>query len=274
MDGDIQKQSAKPLFPKILWERPINKRAAKSLLIIGGHATQFSATQLAYQEALAAGIGEAKVVLPDSVLKLTGHSNLPDCLFVPSNNSGAMAKAALEEILVYAGESDGILLAGELSENAETVSMLEGLVEQVKNPLAMTDEVIKSLLFATGKLIGGKNRLLITTMQTFIKLAEKLEMEITIQPGQSLFNKVEFLQTLANQTGLDLVLGGAETVVASNGKVSVTPTAKAGDLLGSGLISTFWLQHSGKFEALTTAAYIISQINSTNDLKNILAEPL
>src|SRR3990172_12023595 len=92
-------QTNQPIFPKILWERPINKRAAKQLLIVGGHSMHFSATQQAYLEAIATGVGEAKVVLPDSVLKLTGSSNLPDCLFVPSNTSGSMAKAALDEIL-------------------------------------------------------------------------------------------------------------------------------------------------------------------------------
>lgn len=267
--SDFLKQIDQPLFPKILWEKPINKRAAKSLLIIGGHATQFSATQLAYQEAKAAGIGEVKVVLPDSVLKLTGPKGLPDCLFVASNKSGSMAKVALDEIITYSKESDGVLLAGELSENAETVSMLESFIEQIDKPLIMTDEVIKSLLFAVDKIKQCKDLLLIASTQTFIKLAERLDLQINIHAAEGLINKLELLKSLVPEIKADYVLSGPETIVNAGSKSSVTETTKA-YTYGDGLFSTFWLQHPNKFEALTTGAWVINQIKSVNEIPAIL----
>lgn len=263
------KQTEQPLFPKVFWEKPVNKRSAKQLLIIGGHASEFSATQMAYQEAKAAGIGEAKVVLPDSVLKLTG--NRPDCMFVASTPSGSIAKAALPEIETYVQESDGLLLAGELSENAETVSVVETLARDCQKPLVFTQHAIGLLLHAPELINSKPNRLLAANTQTFLKLADAHKLEVRIQSGQNLLSKVDLLSNLQSALGLDLVLSGPETIVASGGEVSVTGTATA-NAFGDGLLSTFWLQHPNKFQALTAAAYVLAHAKNVEQIMPVLSK--
>lgn len=267
--SDFIRQDSDPLFPKILWERPINKRAAKKLLIIGGHATQFSATQLAYQEALAAGIGEAKVVLPASVLKVTG--NLPDCLFVPANASGSIARPALEEIESYIKDSDGVLLAGELSQNAETVSLLELIMRDASVPMVISDEVIQSLLYLPELLFTSPERLLIASTQTFMKLAGKLEVAVRIQAGINLLNKIALLTGLNVEHRANYVLSGRDTIVHTNSKTSVTSTPKINSF-GDGVLATFYLQHQNTFEALTSAAFVLSQVSNVAEIKTVLSK--
>ena len=73
-------------------------------------------------------------------------------------------------------------------------------------------------------------------------------------------------------------------MVYSKGKVSTTSVENfSADLFGlaRGAIATFWLQQEQKFEGLTTAAFVLSQISklknqgasiSLKNLENILAE--
>ena len=86
----------KPLFPDLLWSRPENKRHAGKLLIIGGNEHEFAAPAEAYAEAAKAGIGTAKVLLPNKLQKTIGKI-LENGEYAPSNNSGSFAKSALAE---------------------------------------------------------------------------------------------------------------------------------------------------------------------------------
>src|SRR5688500_9831802 len=120
---EILKQKDQPLFPNVLWDKPVNKTAAKKLLIIGGNQQRFQKVQQAYQFAKAAGIGEAKVLLPDSSEPSLGE--LPDALFAPSTPAGSMDKSAIEMIQKLSKEVDGLLLIGDLTKNPSTIALLE-----------------------------------------------------------------------------------------------------------------------------------------------------
>lgn len=67
------RQAKEPLFPDLLWSRPENKLQAGKLLIIGGHEHLFAAPAEAYSESLTAGIGVAKVLLPDKLQTILRH---------------------------------------------------------------------------------------------------------------------------------------------------------------------------------------------------------
>src|SRR6476660_954324 len=84
----------KPLFPDLLWSRPENKRQAGKLLVVGGNGQGFASPAAAYGAAIAAGIGAAKVILPDSLEKTLGKS-FPEAIFAPSTPSGSFARLAL-----------------------------------------------------------------------------------------------------------------------------------------------------------------------------------
>jgi NAD(P)H-hydrate repair Nnr-like enzyme with NAD(P)H-hydrate dehydratase domain len=267
----MQKQTNQPLFPNVLWEKPLNRRAAKKLLIIGGHASQFSATASTYQSALAAGIGEAKVVLPAPLRKLTG--GLADALFVPATPAGSIAKAAYPEIKSYITESDGVLLAGELSSNAETVSVLEQLLTDTTSPLIICGDVIDSLLALTSAIFKHPTRLLIGNSRTLVNLAGKLNIPMTIKPEAGVVNKVNLLSALEAEQGASWVLHGPELIIAAGGKCSVT-TYHSSDKLPldhlPGIFSTFWLQHPQAYDALTTAAFIAAQAGTLEAVPKLI----
>src|SRR5207253_2372681 len=89
---DYLKQGSEPLFPKVLWNRPVSRSGAGRLLVVGGHKDEFSSVQAIYQLSLAAGVGQCTVVLPDSLKTLLAGT--PDSLFVPASTSGSLGKAA------------------------------------------------------------------------------------------------------------------------------------------------------------------------------------
>src|SRR4051794_28288010 len=101
------KQSAsKPLYPDMLWSRPENKRQAGKLLVVGGNAHGFAAAGEAYAEALAAGVGTARVLLPDSLQKTVGRV-FEAGEYAPSTPSGSFGRRALAELLAMSQWADG-----------------------------------------------------------------------------------------------------------------------------------------------------------------------
>ena len=75
--------STSPLFPSVSWSRPERRDQAGKLLIIGGSAGNFRAVALAYETALKTGIGEVKVLVPDSLKKMIPPV-ITDIIFAPS----------------------------------------------------------------------------------------------------------------------------------------------------------------------------------------------
>ena len=62
-------QSSKLLFPEIEWSKPEQRTHAGKLLIIGGGAGSFHGLVNAHKTALQNGVGEVRVLLPDSLKK-------------------------------------------------------------------------------------------------------------------------------------------------------------------------------------------------------------
>ncbi len=257
MERQFLKQSEKALFPEIDWNKPVNKRAAKRLLIIGGHRTQFAHTQTVFNAAVKAGIGEAKVVLPDVLAPMIGHQ--PEFLFVPSTRSGSIAKAAYEPIKAFASESDGLILAGEFSHHPESISVVEQIMEESDKPTMLGTEAIEVMLFLPTSIFMHAHRLLIADTKTLAKLAAKLELNFEIIRDGGLTNKLNLLQRLSTAEAAAIVLFGAEIIVQVANQTSVTAVAGISEADVAGYMATYWLQHNDEFKALTTAAWELTQ---------------
>ena len=251
-----QKQTlTKPLFPDILWNRPINKRTAGNILIIGGHGNQFSHTQNVYTAALSAGAGSVTVALPKSVQKLIG--NLPDCEFLPANPSGSLAKEGLEELLELSNGVDATVLAGELSNNTETVGMLSRFMQDHKQTLVVCEEVINTFHKTPDVLpIEG---MYVMSVATAASLAQSLKIPIDIKTANPQ-KTARLLQELSLQLPdvMFALYDGEHIFVQAQDHMSATPQNGADSSRIAGYMSTFMLQHSNKFEALTTGAYVAS----------------
>src|SRR5438105_14108225 len=110
--------SDKPLFPELLWSQPENRTQAGKLLIIGGNLHAIAAPAQAYAEALKAGIGSAKVVLPDVTKKTVGPL-LENVEYAPSSRSGSFARNALASFVDLSQWADGVLITGDTGRNSE-----------------------------------------------------------------------------------------------------------------------------------------------------------
>lgn len=247
----LMKQTEEPLFPDILWNQPVNRRAAGRLLIIGGHARQFSRTQTSYQAAGEAGAGETAVILPKSLQKVIGA--LSDCIFVTETPAGSLSRAAESDIRRYISESDAVLMPGELSQNTETIGLLESLLSETETPCIITDDIIRSLIQTPDSI--ARAGVLVGTPQTFSELA-KVRRIPTYVKSPDLQKEQKLLQGLGEQTDSVLVCYSEERVLVSDGdRTSMTPIDSIDPTWLAAYISVFYMQHTQKFEAVTTAVW-------------------
>lgn len=244
------------LFPKVLWTKPLNRAQAGRLLVVGGHAQQFSQLQLLYQLAAAAGIGQCHLVMPDSLSKLIEPH--PDFHFVPSTPAGSLGRAALGTISSLAPEYDAVILGVDWSQNSETTGLGEALINHLDTRLIVVAEAI-DLLGVYLKKVEPERLLIITQMPQLFKLANRWRLALRIS-GQGALAKANWLQQLERLTEGNYFLAESDALVASRGRVSLTSLKTDHFWLAAALASTFWLQHRTEpFQALTTAAWLYQQ---------------
>lgn len=249
-----QQQKEEPLYPDLLWSRPENKRTAGKLLIIGGQSGQFTAAADAYEAATKAGTGYIKVLLPDSLQKLTEH--LPDIEYGPSNESGSFSKQSLGLFNEMSEWADHVLLAGDFGTNSQTVTILDGYLLRCPASVTISSHALSSI----GLPISQLSKRPITLVLEEGDLP-KLPLEFDIPKAiTSSMNVMEFADILA-QISKD---SRANYVAARQGKIWVSV---AGDVTSTDYknpevskLSAFcavWLmqQPAKPLQALTTACY-------------------
>lgn len=251
-----KKQTNEPLFPDILWNKPITRQASGKLLLIGGHSRQFSLTQSAFMYAQEAGAGEVKAVLPQHLRKLTG--DLPDCLFVEATPSGSIAKAAYEQITGFANDSDAVLLPGELSFNEETTSLTESLLTDTEKPIIIGGEIIDMLLHSPMSLLNAAA--IIARPDQLSELASKLDIPIYVKKS-NLQKELKLLEALGQQLDMPIICYGEHVLVTHKDEVSLTSVSVSNPAKLFAYSAVFYMQHNDKFQALTTAVYQLMNNN-------------
>lgn len=248
------------LYPKILWNRPLSRHGAGRLLVVGGYQADFSQPTAIFTLAMAAGAGECIVALPDSLARLL--TGTPSIVFVPSSPSGSLGRDALGQILNAVDDANGVALGANLSNNSETAVLIERLVQETTKPLIIFAEALPALQFNIRLVTARERTLMIVTMPEVFKLAAQLGLSIHIRRDGGLMNKLEIIKIVKEVMAADMVVYGAETIVAVGHELSVTPTNPVLSRLPTAyysVLSVFWLQHSAKpFEALTTAAWVLA----------------
>ncbi len=253
---DFLRQQGEPLFPKILWNRPVGSNRAGRLLLVGGHSQEFNAIGNVYAAAQAAEIGECVVVLPDVLQKyLPGDGSR---VFVASTPAGSIARSAMDQILHLAKESDAVALGVSLSSNSETAAVAESVLTKTEKPAIIFDEAIDLMKFHPETLVG-ESRLIIATMPDLFKLAKYLKIGISVTEP-SLVGKLNLIRMIATVTKAQFLVYGPELIVVAQNQESVTPWKPVPATVVFGVASVLWLQNQTKqFEGLTTAAYLIAK---------------
>ncbi len=255
------RQTDKPLFPDLLWSRPENKMHAGKLLIIGGNQHGFAAPAQGYELAIKAGIGTARVVLPDKlrrqIQKFQGV-NL-EMEYAPSTISGSLASKALAEILDASNWADGILLAGDLGRNSETAILLEKLVSKTKLPITLTKDAVDYFTSNPLPVISRGNTCLVLSLAQLQKLITTSKFTKPITFSMDLMHLVEVLHEFTEKHDIYIVTKHLDNIlVAVNGQVCTTKTtADLEDhwrLPYASRAAVWWLQNQNKpFEALSSS---------------------
>lgn len=255
-----QKQTnGKPLFPDLLWSRPENKQFAGKLLIVGGNLHGFSAPAEAYQSALKAGIGTARVLLPDALQKTVGRM-FEAGEYAPSTPSGSFSQKSLTELLSLSNWADGTLIAGDLGRNSETAIMLEKFVDKYKGLLTVTKDAADYFTSTPQKIVTRPDTLFVISLAQFQKLASSVKFPKAVMFSMDLIRLVELLHEFTEKYPTQLIIKHLENIiVASNGQVSTTKLTEEKEIWRvqtAAHAATWWLQNPNKpFEALSTAVF-------------------
>ncbi len=258
MDNEywLKQNPDKPLFEDLLWSRPENKTHAGKLLIIGGNLHFFAAPAQAYNEALKAGVGVAKVLLPDKLQKTIG-SVLENGEFAPSNKSGSFARNALAEWLDFAGWADGVLLAGDLGRNSETTIVTEEFLQKYSGQVTIAKDAVDSISASIQHTLERPNTTLVISIAQLQKICKDTACAHPVQFDMGNIALVEHLHdfTLKYNTNI-IVLHNELLYVAVKGEVSTTKVSvgESWRVKTAAYAATWWLQNPHKtFEALTTS---------------------
>ncbi len=256
------RQDTSPLYPKVLWNRPVARRGAGRLLVPGGHSGELHAPVALHDLALAAGAGECVVALPDTLARMLGGA--PSSVFVPSNPSGSIGREALGRLLHLAEDADALMLGAALSGHSETTTLMERLMLESSAPVIAFDEAMRTLLLNPRLLCEREDALLILTMPEVFRLSGVLRLPIAIRTGGGLMNKLEIVQALARAIKPQVAVIGSETIVADDTRLIVTPAAlrlARVPVLYYATLATFWVQNpAARLEGLATGAWVVKLV--------------
>jgi hypothetical protein len=246
-----------PLYPDILWSRPETKHGAGRLLIVGGNSFGFAAPGTAYSAAVQAGIGTARVLLPEALRPVVG-SHLLEADFAPDNPSGSFAKQALEPLLSHAHWAEAVLLAGDLGRNSETAVTLEQFTKKYNGLLAVTKDATDYFLKTPQDVLDRPDTLLVVSIEQLQKLAAAAHYEepLLFSMGASLL--AAWLHGFTARHPAHIILcHDHHYFVASTGRVAsqrVADDEKIWRVKTAARAAVLWLQNTRKpFEAIVTS---------------------
>ncbi len=219
-----QQQTAdKPLFPDIEWAKPEQRSQAGRLGIIGGNKLGFVGVAENYNIALAAGIGEARVLLPDALRKSI-PSTLTDVIFGPTNQSGGLSADALNELKALGQWATGVLLIGDAGRNSETAILYERFISIYDGPLIITRDSIDLLKSSIQSVVERPKTLIVASFAQLQKIFQSLYYPKVLTFSMQLTNLVEAVHKFTITYPINLMLFFKDTIItASGGQVTTTP---------------------------------------------------
>lgn len=214
---------AKPLFPDIEWNKPEQRNRAGKLAIIGGNRLGFRAVEHNYRMALAVGVGQARVLLPD-VLRESIPATITDVVFAPSNPSGSLGTDARRDVHALAQWADGLLLIGDAGRNSQTAILYEELIDDITIPLVISRDAVDLILPNADRVVQRSTVSLTTSFSQLQKLFRRLYYPKILTFRMTLLQLVETLHKFTITYPLTVVTFHADTIiVAHGGEVTTTP---------------------------------------------------
>lgn len=253
-----RQEPGKLLFPDMEWSRPENRQQAGKLLVAGGSAHGFAAPAESYAAAVRAGIGTARVLLPDAVQKIVGGV-LEHGEFAPSTpGSGSFSQKALGEFLASGAWADAVLLAGDFGRNSETAILLEKFLAKFPHAVTLTKDAVDYATSAPHTVLGRDSTLLVLSLSQLQRLGTAARSPSPITFSMDLLRLTDWLHNFTLAHRPYIVVKHLDTLfAAADGQVSTTRLTQDVPIwrvATAAAASVWWLQNPSKpFEALTTA---------------------
>lgn len=245
----------KPLFPDLAWSRPENRAHAGKLLIVGGNQHGFASPAEAFGAAEAAGIGVARVLLPDALQRMVAKL-FPAAEYAASTPSGGFGQKALIELLDGAAWADGVLLAGDFGRNSETAILFEKFVAKYSGLLSATNDAADYFISTPETILQRPNTLLVLDFAQTQKLLINSHFPRALTSTMDLIHVVDILHEYSSSHPIHLIMEHEGVITAAvGGQVSTTHAAKAPNQTQlASHAAVWWLQNANKpLEALTVA---------------------
>jgi ADP-dependent NAD(P)H-hydrate dehydratase / NAD(P)H-hydrate epimerase len=257
------KQEQKPLFPELEWSRPETRVQAGKLLIAGGNKFGFVEPAEAFRAAEKAGIGTARLLLPDSLRPFVGKTFTSGEL-APSTPSGSFSLQALAPLTDMAAWADGVLIAGGIGRNSETTVLFETFLEKYQGQVTLTKDAADIFCQQPISILHRQNTLLVLAMGQLRRLGGEAHFARAFTSEMGLVKLAEVLHEFTKRFAPYIITKHQNHfVVGANGQVSTTTISSDQPIwrvTTAANASVWWLQNPSKsFEALTTAVYAASK---------------
>lgn len=254
------KQTAdKPLFPDIEWAKPERRSQAGRLGIIGGNKLGFAGVAEAYSTALGAGVGEARVLLPD-ILRKTIPTTITDTVFGATNPSGSLAIDAYADTQALGEWSNAILMAGDAGRNSETAILYERFLGTYSGPLTLTRDAVDLIKNGAKDLVERPQTLLVVSFAQLQKLFQSVYYPKILTFSMQLTNLVEAVHKFTITYPVSIVVLHKDYLIVASGG-DVTTTAWENPMaIWRGTVATkaasYWLWHPGMPLKAVTASIL------------------
>ena len=249
----------KPLFPELAWSKPEHRSARGKLGIIGGQKNSFLAVSDNYRAASEYGVGEVKLVLPES-LKRDIAKYIEDVIYSPATQSGGFSKLSEETFLALSDWSQAVILIGDLGKNSETAIAVEYFVAKDKGPIIITRDAVDLLLESASELVNRQDTVLVVSFSQLQKLFQKIYYPVVLTHSMNTVQLVEAIHkfTISYPTTIALVFQN-QIFIADNGLVTSTPLSNPMSFIKGNLatkMAAYWLWYPNKKLAALTASIL------------------
>ena len=202
-----------------------HKQSVGKIFVIAGSKGLTGAALLCSQSAMKSGAGAVVLGIPSTVFSAVSRRSLEVMPYeLHSTPEGSVAISAMESIGPKMKWADVIVIGPGLSQNSETVELIQKVIATSDKTLVVDADGLNALSKDIALLNRRKCESVILTphLGEFSRLISRSVEDIEK-------NKIEIAQSFARKNNVVLVLKGAPTIVAApNGDVFVNPTGNAG----------------------------------------------
>jgi ADP-dependent NAD(P)H-hydrate dehydratase / NAD(P)H-hydrate epimerase len=202
----VEDADVRPAFPA---RAPgAHKGSFGHVLVVAGSRGKTGAASLAGLAALRAGAGLVTVATPGSLLGLVAAAR-PELMSEPlAESDGALAREALERILVLAKDKDAVVLGPGLGQAETTRELVRELVRRCARPLVLDADGLNAV---AGGALSALKRRAPTLLTPHPGEAGRL---LGASAAEVQARRVESARELAAKSGATVVLKGQRTVTA------------------------------------------------------------